>query len=185
MSTWDDDETESDEPATGELDALPAEAIDGEPVPDERPATTRQALREVYFQETHSPFPDQAWLRAAEELSPGTTNELVNDFLQERKHFRAMDRKAAKLDERSVETFVEYQNAQLRLAGGIAILVIVAAVVLTLVGEPLYGFALVLAELAGLASVFLLQRRRGTPRVDQRTARDLEAADERQQDEAP
>jgi uncharacterized membrane protein len=116
---------------------------------------------------TLSPFPSEAWLLTAEELHPGTTAALVNDFVHERKHARAMDRRSARLDERSFDKFTSYQSAQLSWAGSIAGLVASGGIALAFTDHSTAGLAVLLGEITALVGVFLSSRSRDKQRVEQ------------------
>lgn len=107
-----------------------------------------------------SPFPDESWLTTAEKFHPGTTGMLLEDFIAERKHSRAVDRRAARLDEKSFEKFAEYQNTQLALAGLIALIIAVGGIILALTDHSTAGLAVLVAETTGLVAALLVAGRR-------------------------
>ncbi|MEJ7787664.1 MAG: hypothetical protein WKF96_22905 [Solirubrobacteraceae bacterium] len=149
----DDDLTEDLEPAD--------EVVSGEPLEEEPSATTEELTVVSSMSTSIGPFPDKEWIEMAEAHNPGVTKDLVKDFVDQRKHLRNMDRRAARLDEKSFEKFAEYQNTQLALAAVIALVIAIGGVVLTLAGESLYGLALLVFEIAGLLLVFMRGKSRG------------------------
>ncbi len=151
----------SDDETGDELEPLDDEDVEGEPVADE-PAPTLEELTVVSSMSASSgPFPPKDWLDTAENYSPGVTRDLVKDFVDQRKHLRNMDRRAARLDEKSFEKFADYQSTQLAMAALIALVIAGGGLALAFTGHSLAGFALLVFEIAGLLLVFMYGRSRG------------------------
>lgn len=181
------DEDDLDEEPTGEdLEPLDAEVVDPDDVagpPGRRPGG-RVLVSEMTART--SPFPEGEWLETADRLAPGTTERLVTDFVEQQKHGRAMDRRAARLDEKSFGKFADYQSRQQHLAGLVAILGLVLAGVIAVTGGPIWGFATVVGELAVLAGVFVYGRRRAEPGGDGgATGQELEDRARKEADQPP
>jgi hypothetical protein len=152
----DEDETEREsadlERRTGDVEPKVRAAADR--LPDEQGGVFAAEYK------SHSgPLPSQDWLTAVEALHPGATEMVLQDFTDERSHQRQMQTKALELDAVVVKDFTHYQMARLLIAGGLALFVAAAGIALILLDKGVYGFVLLIAELAGLVGVFLYGRR--------------------------
>lgn len=114
----------------------------------------------VAMQQTTGPLPPAEWLEAAERHHPGVTETLVQDYLAERENARELLRRTAALDHASFEQFASYQRSQLLAATTIVLVIAAGGIVLALAGKSLYGFALLVFEVAGLVLAFLSGRTR-------------------------
>jgi hypothetical protein len=83
---------------------------------------------------------------------------VLQDFTDERRHQRQLQSKALDLDAVVVKDFTRYQMARLVIAGGLALFVAAAGIALIFFDKGVYGFVLLIAELAGLVGVFLYGR---------------------------
>jgi hypothetical protein len=137
----------------GEL--LPARD-EGEDKPvDARPIDQAKRQEIVLAQYEHTgPLPDQHWFKAVEQLHPGATGKLLDDFVSDREHARTMESEKVALDRRNLDGFVTYQLRQQRWVGVIATLIVAGSIALILAGFPVAGLALIIAELASLVAVF-------------------------------
>jgi len=113
---------------------------------------------------TAGPLPPKDWLAAAEQHYPGVTKALVDDFLAERQNARELLREAATFDRMSFRRFADYQRLQLIAATTIVLVIALGGVILALNGKSLYGFALLVFEVAGLVLAFLYGRTRNGDR---------------------
>jgi hypothetical protein len=118
----------------------------------------------VAMERTTGPLPSKDWLEAAETHYPGVTQALVDDYISERTHARELLRQAAVFDETSFHRFAEYQRSQLAAATAIVLVIALGGVVLALDGKSLYGFGLLVFEVAGLVLAFLYGRTRSDDR---------------------
>jgi hypothetical protein len=114
----------------------------------------------VAMEQTTGPLPSAEWLDAVEKHFPGVTKALVEDYLAERKTGRELLHRAADFDETSFGKFARYQYGQLWTATALALVISVGGIVLALAGKSLYGFALLVFEVAGLLLAFLYGRAR-------------------------
>lgn len=114
----------------------------------------------VAMERTTGPLPSKDWLDAAEAHYPGVTKALVDDYIAERAHARELLRQAAAFDQTSFQRFAEYQRWQLAAATAIVLVIALGGVVLALDGKSLYGFGLLVFEVAGLVLAFLYGRTR-------------------------
>ncbi len=114
----------------------------------------------VAMEHTTGPLPSKDWLDAAETHYPGVTKALVDDYIAEREHARELLREAAAFDQTSFFRFAHYQRSQLVAATAIVLVIALGGVVLALDGKSLYGFALLVFEVAGLVLAFLYGRAR-------------------------
>jgi hypothetical protein len=118
----------------------------------------------VAMEHTTGPLPPKEWLDAAEAHYPGVTKALVGDYIAEREHARELLREAAAFDQTSFLQFAQYQRSQLVAATAIVLVIALGGVVLALDGKSLYGFALLVFEVAGLVLAFLYGRARSGDR---------------------
>ena len=142
------------------------EEVDGEPVGGDSPSRPSGTRSVIITEERVSPLPPERWLDVAEQHAPGVTRELVDDFLAQRRHARAIERRAIKQDEHAFGRFADYQTLQLACAASIALVIAFGGIALALAGKSLYGFAVLVAEVAGLVLAFLYGRTRGTRPAD-------------------
>lgn len=147
-----------DVPERGVPDLDPAESTD---------ARTQQAgfgAMLVAMERTTGPLPSKDWLDAAEAHYPGVTKALVDDYIADREHARELLRQAAVFDQTGFHRFAAYQRSQLVAATAIVLVIALGGVVLALDGKSLYGFALLVFEVAGLVLAFLYGRARSGDR---------------------
>ena len=146
----------SEPSSAAEIDEA-AEIADGEVVDDDelpRPgAGMVQAVQTL--SEHEGPLPSKEWFAAVESLAPGTTKELVADYVSEREHQRAIQRKAVEIDRENFQGFAKYQNRQLLAASTVVLTIAAGGIVLIAVGHSIAGLIYLVAELAILAGVFL------------------------------
>lgn len=116
--------------------------------------TARQEIA-VTQHEHAGPLPDAHWFEAIERLHPGATEKLLDDYVADREHARTMERQQLELDAKNLSSFIGYQNRRLAIVGAMAVLIVAASIVLIAVGKPVYGLALIVAELAALVAVFI------------------------------
>jgi hypothetical protein len=158
----------------GEL--LPARG-DGKDKPGDAEPIDQAERREVllaHYEHT-GPLPDQHWFRAVEQLHPGATGKLLDDFVADREHARTMESEKVALDRRNLDGFVMYQLRQQRWVGAIATLIVAGSIALIVAGLPVAGLALIIAELVSLVAVFLGRRLGGGTSPPSRTDEDAGA----------
>jgi uncharacterized membrane protein len=157
-STNGPDPTDSDAAlakAAAEL-AATDESVDGEVVDGAPNAGNTPMVRAIQMLSEHQgPLPSEDWLTTAEQLAPGTTKELVADYVAERAHQRTIQTEAVQIDRENFKGFSTYQNRQLLAAWTLVALIASGGIVLIAVGESIAGLVTLVAELAILASVFL------------------------------
>jgi hypothetical protein len=78
---------------------------------------------------------------------------LLADYREQRDHAREMERESLQFDRENLSGFISYQKERLRIAGGLAALLVVAGIVFVAAGLPLVGLAILVAEIAALAAV--------------------------------
>jgi hypothetical protein len=89
------------------------------------------------------------------QLAPGTTKELVADYVAERTHQRTIQTEAIQIDRESFKSFSTYQNRQLLAGWTLVALIAAGGIALIALGESIAGLVALVAELAILAGVFL------------------------------
>jgi len=139
-----------EEPDSQEIDALDAEEVDG--VVD--PGGPEEAELIAAFEAHSGPLPNAQWFGALEQIQPGVTDAIVRDYTDERSHQRTMQKEALRIDESSLNQFSRYQLARLLIAGGLAAFLAIAGVALIFFDQPIAGFVLLVAEIAGLVLAF-------------------------------
>jgi len=102
------------------------------------------------------PLPDQEWFAGLEAIHPGATEFILRDFAEDRQHQRRMQERAFRLDTEVFSEFSSYQKTRLWIAGGLALFLAAGGLALILLDKAVYGFVLLIAEIAGLAGVFLV-----------------------------
>lgn len=129
-------------------------------VPDPQAAVRAQdgAVFAAQYKSHSGPLPGDDWLANVERLCPGATEMILTDFTEERQHQREMQRRALELDAVVVKDFGGYQHNRLLIAGGLAFFLAVCGLVLILLDRAVYGFVLLVGEIATLVGVFLVQR---------------------------
>lgn len=129
------------------------------PLADARPVdqAEHQEVLLAHYEHT-GPLPDQRWFEAVEQLYPGATGKLLDDFVADREHARAMESERVALDRQNLDGFVTYQLRQQRWVGVIATLIVIGSIALIVAGLPVAGLALIVAELASLVAVFFGRR---------------------------
>jgi uncharacterized membrane protein len=105
-----------------------------------------------------SPLPSHEWFAQLEQIHPGTAAMILRDFTEERDHQRDIQRRAIDLDAAIVRDYGRYQRHRLWLAACLAFFVLFCGLGLILLNKALYGFTLLVGEIAVLAGVFLTQR---------------------------
>ncbi len=155
----------TNDPGQNDPDADPAkaaelakagEAVDGEVVGDPPKAGATPMVRAIQMLSEHQgPLPSHEWLTATEQLAPGTTKELVADYVAERAHQRTIQTEAVQIDRESFKSFSTYQNRQLLAGWTLVALIAAGGIVLIALGESIAGLVALVAELAILAGVFL------------------------------
>jgi hypothetical protein len=105
------DQNDSDaDPAKAAEMAAEGEAVDGEVVDGPPKAGNTPMVRAIQMLSEHQgPLPSQEWLTATEQLAPGTTKELVADYVAERAHQRTIQTEV-QIDRESFKSFSAYQN---------------------------------------------------------------------------
>jgi hypothetical protein len=102
------------------------------------------------------PLPAQEWFAGLEAIHPGSTEIILRDFTEERQHQRRMQERALGLDSKVFSEFSRYQRTRLWIAGGLALFLAAGGLALILLDKAVYGFVLLIAEITGLVSVFLV-----------------------------
>lgn len=154
---------------SGETPPLPAEAADelteldeeleAELVDDPFAQPSGRMLEAVQVLMQHrGPMPSEQWLTAVEELEPGTTRRLVDDFIAERKHQREMQSEALGIDRENLASFAHQQHRQLTAAWSIVALIALGGILLIALGYSVVGLIALVSELAVLAGVFLIRQ---------------------------
>lgn len=135
-----------------------AEEIEGAPGNDPQADVGVQGAGVFAAQyKAHSgPLPDQDWFAGMEAIHPGATEIILRDFTEERQHQRRMQERAFGLDTQVFSEFSRYQKARLWIAGGLALFIAAGGLALVLLDKAVYGFILLIAEIASLAAVFLV-----------------------------
>lgn len=125
------------------------------------PEQTQQPPEGVFAAQykSHSgPLPDQEWFAGLEAIHPGATEIILRDFTEERTHQRKMQEKAIDLDAHVFSEFSRYQRARLWTAGGLALFLAAGGLALIFFDKAIYGFILLVSEIAVLAAVFLARK---------------------------
>jgi hypothetical protein len=134
------------------------EAVDGEEVAPA--ADTEGGLTAEYMEYSHSgPLPGIPWFEAVERLAPGSAEKIVDDFTEERKHQRALQKEALIIDARNLDAFSTYQRLRLVIVGLLAGFIAIAGVALILLDKEVYGLVLLVGEIAGMVLAFFGRRK--------------------------
>ena len=100
-------------------------------------------------------MPSKEWLTAVEKLAPGTSQQLLDDYVAERVHQRAIQTRAVEIDRENFKGFARYQNRQLLAAWSTVTLIGAGGIVLIALGHSIAGLVALVVELAVLAGVFV------------------------------
>ncbi|HEY6730839.1 MAG TPA: hypothetical protein VI039_07435 [Solirubrobacterales bacterium] len=111
-------------------------------------------------------MPSVEWFTAVERLHPGATELILHDFVEERHHQRAMQKEVLTLDASLSREVVNFQNRRIGVAGALALFLALCGLALILLDRALYGFVLLVAEIATLVGVFTAQRVRAIEAVE-------------------
>ena len=138
------------------LAAATSEAVDGEVVDDPPKVGDARMVQAIQMLSEHQgPLPSKEWLSTVEQLAPGTTKELVSDYVAQRAHQRAIQTEAVQIDRESFKSFSAYQNRQLLAAWTLVALIAAGGIVLIALGASIAGLVALVTELAILAGVFV------------------------------
>jgi hypothetical protein len=111
--------------------------------------------------ESHSgPLPNRQWFEAIERLHPGATGMIIKDYTDERQHQRAMQMEALRVDQGSLDAFSRYQLLRLKIVGALAAFFAISGLALILFDKPIYGFVLLIGEIAAVVLAFFGRRRK-------------------------
>jgi hypothetical protein len=131
--------------------------LDGEEVAP-GPAA-EEGLTAEYMEYTHSgPLPGIPWFEAVERLAPGSTEKIVDDFAEQRKHQRVLQKEALQIDAKNLDAFSGYQHLRLVIVGLLAGFIAVAGVALILLDKEIYGLVLLVGEIAAMVLAFFGSR---------------------------
>jgi hypothetical protein len=109
---------------------------------------------------SHSgPLPGVPWFETVERLAPGSTEKIIDDFTEQRKHQRELQREALRIDAKNLDAFSGYQHLRLVIVGLLAGFIAVAGVVLILLDKEVYGLVLLVGEIAAMVLAFFGRRR--------------------------
>lgn len=153
--------------SAGQLDRDASESVAGEIVDalgnsDGTDASMVRAVR--MLSEHEGPLPSEKWLATVEQLEPGTTRRLVDDFVVGREHERAIQARAVEIDRENFNRFARYQNLQLAAAWSTVVIIAGGGITLIATGYPISGLVALVAELAVLAGVFVGRQKAETSR---------------------
>lgn len=152
------DEPESND--AGELEAQPPDSVDEVIGPDQLEGSPQSKAELIAAFESHSgPLPNRHWFEAIERLQPGTTAMIVKDYTDEREHQRQMQKEALRVDEASLDAFAGYQLVRLKIVGALAAFIALSGLALIVFDKPIYGFVLLIGEIAGVVLAFFSRRR--------------------------
>lgn len=143
-----------------EIDDL-TEAVDGEIVDPASPGSSlpgngaRMTDAALMLNQHQGPLPSKEWFTTVENLAPGTTKDLVADYIAQREHQRTIQAEAVQIDRENFKLFARYQSRQLLAAWTTVTLIGAGGIVLIAVGHSIAGLVALVAELAILAGVFV------------------------------
>jgi uncharacterized membrane protein len=139
------------DPSTSE--AVDSEVVDGHAVQDGADASMVRAVR--MLSEHQGPLPSEQWLTTVEQLEPGTTRRLVDDFVAGREHERTIQARAVEIDRENFNRFARYQTLQLVAAWSTVVIIAAGGITLIATGHAIGGLVALVTELAILAGVFV------------------------------
>jgi hypothetical protein len=151
-----------DEPEGNDLGELEARFPDsvGEVEPGQLEGLPESEAEFVAAFESHSgPLPNRQWFEAVERIHPGATAMIIKDYTDERAHQRQMQMEALRVDEGSLGAFARYQLVRLGIVGALAALFALSGFALIVFDKPIYGFVLLVGEIAAVALAFFGRRR--------------------------
>ncbi len=147
---------ETDRP--DELEARSVDSVEEAGSPGQPNETSTKAELVSAFESHSGPLPNRQWFEAIESLYPGTTEIIAKDYADEREHQRRLQAEALKIDEGSLKAFSDYQLLRLRIVGLLAGFLALAGLALIVFDKPIYGFVLLVAEIAGVVLAFFGRR---------------------------
>jgi hypothetical protein len=105
-----DDTDNAPVPGESAVDSVDGEVVGGAPV--EESGADAQMVRAVQMLSEHKgPLPSEDWLTTVEQLEPGTTRRLVDDFVAGREHERAIQARAIEIDKENFGRFARYRSS--------------------------------------------------------------------------
>lgn len=122
------------------------------------PEQSPEGIFAAQYKSHSGPLPDQDWFAGLEAIHPGATEVILRDFTEERVHQRKMQEKAIDLDAHVFSEFSRYQRSRLWIAGGLALFLAAGGLALIFFDKAIYGFVLLVSEIAVLTGVFLARR---------------------------
>lgn len=132
--------------------------------PDEvlEPEDPQELPTEVVISQSQyaGPLPHEQWFEAVERVHQGATELILQDYRDQREHERHMEEESLAFDRESFRAFARYQTFRLVIVGVLATLLTCGGIVLAVAGEPLWGLAVLVAEIAGLVLAFYGVRNR-------------------------
>jgi hypothetical protein len=146
---------EDDVESSAELDPPTSEAVDGEVVLGQDGADAPMVRAVRMLSEHQGPLPSEQWLTTVEQLEPGTTRRLVDDFVAGREHERTIQARAVEIDRENFNRFAQYQTLQLVAAWSTVIIIAAGGITLIATGHAIGGLVALVTELAILAGVFV------------------------------
>lgn len=168
----DGDEARKPEPVARDAESsleTDGEVVDGHVADDATDAKMVRAVR--MLSEHRGPLPSEQWLTTVEQLEPGTTRRLVDDFVAGREHERTIQTRAVEIDRENFNRFARYQTYQLVAAWSTVVIIAAGGITLIATGHAIGGLVALVTELAILAGVFV-----GRQMIESRQPREMKAS---------
>jgi hypothetical protein len=96
--------------------------------------------------------------RLSRGLPPGSAEKIIDDFTEQQKHQRKMQREALQIDAENLAAFSGYQHLRLVIVGLLAGFIAIAGVALILLDKEVYGLVLLVGEIAAMILAFFGRR---------------------------
>lgn len=136
-----------------------SEVVDGQEV--EQDARTAEVVAAIRAYSHEGPLPDYQWFRGVEDLAPGSTAKIIDDFTKEREHQREMQKDSVEIDRESLNAFTKFQMRRIHLAAFIAVVFYAGGFVLILDDKSTQGLFLLIFWTAVLVLAALYGKWKG------------------------
>lgn len=154
--------SESLTPKADESVGNEGEVVDGHEVENRPRDAAGEVIASIQASFSHEgPLPAYQWFRGVEDLAPGSTAKIIDDFTKEREHQRLMQKEAVEIDRESLTAFSKFQMRRIHLAAFIAVVFYAGGFVLILDDKSTQGLFLLIFWTAVLVLAALYGKWKG------------------------